>query len=257
MMTAHTADIQLEQDKVIDEFSHFEDWSDRYEYLIDLGKALPPLDAQYHTDLHLVKGCQSKVWLHAELKDGLLLLAADSDTIITKGIVALLIRVLSGHPPDEVERIELTFIDEIGLSSHLSPTRSNGLTSMIRLIRSYAKRFAEEMKLELNPPTSDTKEDKLEAIKNKIKEVYDPEIPVDIWELGLIYTLDIDEKGKVFVTMTLTSPACPVAGSLPLEVQERLLQLPFVTDVELALVWDPSWNKERMSDEARMALDMF
>ncbi|MBP6679921.1 MAG: DUF59 domain-containing protein [Saprospiraceae bacterium] len=91
----------------------------------------------------------------------------------------------------------------------------------------------------------------------QIKEVYDPEIPVDIWELGLIYTLGIDEHGKVQITMTLTSPACPVAGSLPLEVQEKLMQLPFVTDVELTLVWNPAWSKDRMSDEAKMALDMF
>jgi FeS assembly SUF system protein len=90
-----------------------------------------------------------------------------------------------------------------------------------------------------------------------IKEIYDPEIPVDIWELGLIYSLDIDDQGKVFVTMTLTSPACPVAESLPMEVQEKLLALPFVTDVELTLVWNPAWSKERMSDVARMALDMF
>jgi len=91
----------------------------------------------------------------------------------------------------------------------------------------------------------------------RIKEVYDPEIPVDIWELGLIYSLDIDEQGKVKVTMTLTSPACPVAGSLPLEVQEKLLSLDFVTDVDLKLVWDPAWNKSKMSDEAKMALDMY
>ena len=96
-----------------------------------------------------------------------------------------------------------------------------------------------------------------EAIVKKLKTIYDPEIPVDIYELGLIYMLDIDQHGKVNVTMTLTSPACPVAGSLPLEVQEKLLSLPFVTDVELVLVWDPPWNKERMSDVARMALDMF
>jgi FeS assembly SUF system protein len=100
-------------------------------------------------------------------------------------------------------------------------------------------------------------EEKLHAMTSKIKEVYDPEIPVDIWELGLIYALDINAEGKVDITMTLTSPACPVAGSLPLEVQEKLLSLDFVTDVELRLVWDPAWKKERMSDEARMAFDMY
>jgi len=102
-----------------------------------------------------------------------------------------------------------------------------------------------------------SREKQQELMISKIKEVYDPEIPVDIWELGLIYSLDIDQSGKVDITMTLTSPACPVAGSLPLEVQEKLLSLDFVTDVELKLVWDPAWNKSRMSDEAKMALDMF
>ena len=91
----------------------------------------------------------------------------------------------------------------------------------------------------------------------EVKKVYDPEIPVDIWELGLIYKLELEDEGKVNVLMTLTSPACPVAGSLPLEVQERLLSLDFVKDVDLKLVWEPPWNKERMSDEAKLALDMF
>ena len=96
-----------------------------------------------------------------------------------------------------------------------------------------------------------------DQIVSALKTVYDPEIPVDIWELGLIYGLEINDGGQVKVVMTLTSPACPVAGSLPLEVQERLMALDFVTDVDLQLVWDPAWSKEKMSDEARMALDMF
>lgn len=245
--------MKTEQEKIIDEFAQFDDWSDRYEYLIDLGKALPPLDGIYKTDAHLVKGCQSRVWLHAELKDGRMHIYADSDTVITKGIIALLIRVLSGKTPSEVLESDMSFLDTIGLRGHLSPTRSNGLTSMIRHITSYAEHL---IPVAPDPPAMSLSEKK-EAMVQKIKEVYDPEIPVDIWELGLIYSLDIDETGKVLITMTLTSPACPVAGSLPIEVQERLLELPFVTDVELKLVWDPAWNKDRMSDEARMALDMF
>ncbi|MEO6130411.1 MAG: iron-sulfur cluster assembly protein [Saprospiraceae bacterium] len=101
------------------------------------------------------------------------------------------------------------------------------------------------------------KDEQKEKIIEQIKQVFDPEIPVDIWELGLIYELDIDDHGKVNITMTLTSPACPVAGSLPLEVQEKALSLDFVKDVELKLVWEPAWNKTKMSDEAKMALDMF
>lgn len=243
--------IKEEQEKIMEEFAQFTDWTDKYEYLIDLGKALPPLDTKYKTDFHLVKGCQSRVWLHADHHDGKVFLYADSDTVITKGIIALLIRVLSEQPAEAIEQADLYFIDAIGLKSHLSPTRSNGLMSMVSHIRSYARQLAD--------PTEDKSEttSPREQMISSIKEIYDPEIPVDIWELGLIYTLDIDEDGKVKVTMTLTSPACPVAGSLPLEVQERLLKLPFVNDVELALVWDPAWNKDRMSDEAKMALDMF
>ena len=252
MQTAHSS-IELEQEKVIEEFSQFTDWSDKYEYLIDLGKALPALDEKYKTEFHLVKGCQSKVWLHAYVKENKLYLVADSDTVITKGIIALLIRVLNGQDILDIEKADLTFIEAIGLKSHLSPTRSNGLISMIQHIKSYARNLAGTSQSEI--PSDPASQQAL--MIRQIKEVYDPEIPVDIWELGLIYTLGIDEHGKVQITMTLTSPACPVAGSLPLEVQEKLMQLPFVTDVELTLVWNPAWSKDRMSDEAKMALDMF
>ena len=252
MHTAHSS-IELEQEKVIEEFSQFTDWSDKYEYLIDLGKALPALDEKYKTEFHLVKGCQSKVWLHAFVKENKLYLVADSDTVITKGIIALLIRVLNGQDILDIEKADLTFIEAIGLKSHLSPTRSNGLISMIQHIKSYARNLSITSQPEI--PSDPASQQAL--MIRQIKEVYDPEIPVDIWELGLIYTLGIDEHGKVQITMTLTSPACPVAGSLPLEVQEKLMQLPFVTDVELTLVWTPAWSKDRMSDEAKMALDMF
>ncbi len=253
MMQTQASDIMSEQEKVIEEFSQLTDWSDKYEYLIDMGKALPPIDEKYKTDPHLVKGCQSKVWLHAAVKDNRLFLGADSDTIITKGIIALLLRVLSGQKLVDIDRADLFFIEAIGLKSHLSPTRSNGLKSMIQHIKSYARHLPSEP---MDMAGSD-KENQRDLMIQQIKQIYDPEIPVDIWELGLIYSLDLDDQGKVKVTMTLTSPACPVAGSLPLEVQERLLQLDFVKDVELELVWTPPWNKDRMSDEARMALDMF
>jgi cysteine desulfuration protein SufE len=253
-MNAGVSSIISEQDQIIEDFSQFSDWSDKYEYLIDLGKALPPLDDAFKTDAYLVKGCQSKVWLQAEVQHDRLMLNADSDTVITKGIIALLIRVLSGQRLREIENADLYFIDKIGLKSHLSPTRSNGLISMIQHIKSYAKHLPQETS---HVATDLNEAAQMELMIDKIKEVYDPEIPVDIYELGLIYSLAIDSLGKVNVTMTLTSPACPVAGSLPLEVQEKLLSLPFVTDVELTLVWDPPWNKERMSDVARMVLDMF
>ena len=127
--------IEETENGIIDEFSIFEDWMGKYEYLIDLGKSLPVIDEAYKTEERIIKGCQSRVWLHSELKDGKVFFTADSDAIITKGLVALMIRVLSGHTPDEIIAAKLDFIDTIGLTKHLSPTRSNGLLSMIRQMK--------------------------------------------------------------------------------------------------------------------------
>jgi cysteine desulfuration protein SufE len=128
--------IQETEQEIIDEFSLFgEDWEMKYEHLIDIGKSLPLIDAQYKTDDRLIKGCQSKVWLHSELKDGRLYFRGDSDAIITKGMVGLMVRVLSGHTPAEIMSAKLAFIDQIGLKDHLSPTRANGLLSMIKQMK--------------------------------------------------------------------------------------------------------------------------
>lgn len=126
------------QDEVIEEFSDFTDWMDKYQLLIDLGNDQPPLDAKYKTESNLIEGCQSRVWLQADYVDGKISLSAESDALIVKGIIALLIRVLSGHTPDEILSTELYFIDRIGLKDHLSPTRSNGLLAMVKQIRMYA-----------------------------------------------------------------------------------------------------------------------
>lgn len=126
------------QDDIIDEFAMFDDWMQRYEYMIELGKSLPLIDEQYKTDDNLIKGCQSKVWVHAELKDDKINFTADSDAIITKGIVAILIRVFSNQPPKDIIEASTGFIDDIGLKEHLSPTRANGLVSMIKQIKMYA-----------------------------------------------------------------------------------------------------------------------
>jgi len=125
-------------EEIINEFSSFDDWMDKYNYLIDMGKSLPVLDEKHKIDSNLITGCQSRVWLHSEYKDGLILFTADSDAVITKGIVSLLLRVFSGHTPDEIIRAETEFLDVIGLKDHLSPTRSNGLISMIKQIKLYA-----------------------------------------------------------------------------------------------------------------------
>lgn len=129
------------QDEVIEEFSDFTDWMDKYQLLIDLGNEQQPLDERYKVESNLIDGCQSRVWLQADYHDGVIDFSAESDALIVKGIIALLIRVLSGHTPDEIIDADLYFIEKIGLREHLSPTRSNGLLAMIKQMRMYALAF--------------------------------------------------------------------------------------------------------------------
>jgi cysteine desulfuration protein SufE len=126
------------QEEIIDEFSMFDDWMQRYEYIIDLGKSLPIINDTFKTDDNLIKGCQSKVWLHSEVENNTVKYTADSDAILTKGIVALLLRVFSDQHPKDIIEADTSFIDEIGLKEHLSPTRANGLVSMVKQIKMYA-----------------------------------------------------------------------------------------------------------------------
>lgn len=132
------ASIEEVQNDIVDEFAMFEDWMQRYEYMIELGKDLPLIDEQYKTEDNLIKGCQSRVWVNAQLKDDQVFFTADSDAIITKGIIAILVRAWSGQKPDAIVQADTNFIDEIGLKEHLSPTRANGLVSMIKQLKSYA-----------------------------------------------------------------------------------------------------------------------
>ncbi|EGQ13687.1 SufE family protein [Prevotella nigrescens] len=129
------------QDEIIEEFAEFTEWMDKYQILIDLGNDLNALDPAYKNDQNLIDGCQSRVWLQCDIKDGKLVFTADSDALITKGIIALLIRVVSGHTPKEILDTDLYFIERIGLHQHLSPTRSNGLLSMVKKIKAYALAF--------------------------------------------------------------------------------------------------------------------
>jgi cysteine desulfuration protein SufE len=133
--------IEQKQQDIIEQFSDMDDWMDRYGYIIELGSALPAIDEKYRTPNHIIEGCQSRVWLNAELEDGKVVYTADSDAIIVKGIISLLIDVLSGQTPDDILNADLHFIPEIGLSEHLSPTRSNGLTAMVKQMRLYALAF--------------------------------------------------------------------------------------------------------------------
>lgn len=126
------------QQEIIDEFSMFDDWMQRYEYIIELGKNLPLIDEKYQVEENLIKGCQSQVWLHAEDKNNAMVFTANSDAILTKGIIAILVRVFSGQKAEEILEADTGFIDEIGLKEHLSPTRANGLVSMVKQIKMYA-----------------------------------------------------------------------------------------------------------------------
>lgn len=130
------------QDEIIDEFSMFDEWDERYQYVIDLGKSLPLIEEEYKTEDNIIKGCQSKVWLHAEENGDNVVFTADSDAILTKGLIAIMIRVFSNQKPEDILQADTAFIDEIGLKEHLSPTRANGLVSMIKQIKMYALAFA-------------------------------------------------------------------------------------------------------------------
>ena len=139
--------IQQTEQEIIDEFSELDDWMDRYALIIDLGNALPPIDEQYRTPQHLIEGCQSRVWLNADYNDGKITYTADSDAIIVKGIISLLLKALSNHTPQEIIDAPLDFIARIGLAEHLSPTRSNGLLAMVKQMKLYAIAFKEKEKL--------------------------------------------------------------------------------------------------------------
>ncbi len=133
------------QDAIVEEFSLFDEWLDKYDYLIELSRELPPIDPAHRTDQYVIKGCQSRVWVDAELREGRVYYTADSDAIITKGIIALLIRVLNGHPPQAILDADLYFIDRIGLRENLSPTRANGLLSMIKQMKLFALAYQSKM----------------------------------------------------------------------------------------------------------------
>ncbi len=138
--------IQEIQNDLIDEFSMFDDWMERYEYMIELGKSLPLIDEELKTENKLIKGCQSRVWLNAEIKDDKVVFTADSDAVITKGIIAILIRAFSNQKPEDIIEADTKFIDEIGLKEHLSPTRANGLVSMVKQLKLYAVAYQAQLK---------------------------------------------------------------------------------------------------------------
>ncbi len=145
-LMSNNATLADRQEAIVEEFSAFDDWMGRYEYLIELGKSLPPLDEKYKTEENKIHGCQSQVWVHARYEDGRVFFDADSDALITKGLAALLVRVLSGLTPHEIATAELSFINRIGLREHLSPTRKNGLNGMILQMKRFALEHSQAVK---------------------------------------------------------------------------------------------------------------
>ena len=242
---------------IIEDFSMYDEWLDKYEYLIELGKNLEPYPEENKTEDKLIKGCQSRVWLDSKIEEGRIYFSADSDTIITKGIISLLISVYSGRTPKEIAGDDFGFINEIGLRENLSPTRANGLVSMIERIKELA-----------NSNLSSDNDDVLTAEDAKalaplydnvvlaLKQVYDPEIPVNIYDLGLIYELIINKKHEAYIKMTFTAPTCPMADEVLAEVKKSVADVPGITACEVELTFDPPWDQSMLSDEARIDLGL-
>ena len=247
--------IQEIQADIVEEFAVLTDWMDKYEYLIELGKSMPLIGEKDKTEENLIRGCQSRVWLSCRSEGGRLHFAADSDAIITKGIISLLLRVYDGQTPDDILAADESFIEQIGLKENLSPTRANGLVSMIQTIKGYAAAF--KAAAEQQPAAAAASGDDLEAnIVAALRNVYDPEIPVNVYDLGLIYEVKTGADGQVAVKMTLTAPNCPIADEVVAQVQEAVADVPGVTGVDVELVFEPEWNTDMMSEEAKLELGM-
>lgn len=240
---------------VIEDFSMYDEWLDKYEYLIELGKNLEPYPEENKTDDKLIKGCQSRVWLDSKLEDGKVFFKADSDAIITKGIISLLISVYSGRTPEEISGDDFGFIGEIGLKENLSPTRANGLVSMIEKIKDLA---TESISKDDVLTAEDAKElaPLYDNVVMALKQVYDPEIPVNIYDLGLIYELIINKKHEAFIKMTFTAPTCPMADEVLAEVKANVADVPGITACEVELTFEPPWDQSMLSDEARLELGL-
>ncbi|MBR4802027.1 MAG: SufE family protein [Bacteroidales bacterium] len=248
---------EIEQ-QIIEEFSIFDNWMDKYQYIIDLGKSMPVIAEEKKKDENLIKGCQSRVWLDCSQKEGKLYFSADSDAIITKGIISLLIRVYDGHTPQEIIDSEIDFIDAIGLRQNLSPTRANGLVSMLKQIKLYALAFKEkeEQKMAAEKDEKYSVEEVQKNVIRALKQVFDPEIPVNVYDLGLIYEVKVGEDRNVFIRMTMTSPTCPMADDVVNDVNSAVSDAPGVKGVQIELTFEPEWDESRMSDEARLELGL-
>ena len=247
---------------VIDDFSMYDEWLDKYEYLIELGKNLEEYPEESKTEDKLIKGCQSRVWLDSKVEDGKIWFKADSDAIITKGIISLLISVYSGRDPKEIAEDDFGFISQIGLKENLSPTRANGLVSMIARIKELASEMVKVEDTKSNGQEVLTAEDAAELaplydnVVLAIKQVYDPEIPVNVYDLGLIYELVINKKHEAYIKMTFTAPTCPMADEVLAEVKKSVADVPGIMGCEVELTFEPPWDQSMLSDEARVELGL-
>ena len=242
---------------VIEDFSMYDEWLDKYEYLIELGKNLESYPEEKKTDDKLIKGCQSRVWLDWKIDDGKISFIADSDAIITKGIISLLISVYSGRTPEDIAGDDFGFISEIGLKENLSPTRANGLVSMIERIKEIAKENIKPAESEVLT-AEDAKQlaPLYDNVILAIKQVYDPEIPVNVYDLGLIYELVINKRHEAYIKMTFTAPTCPMADEVLAEVKKSVSDVPGITGCEVELTFEPPWDQSMLSDEARVELGL-
>ena len=274
--------LEEKKQEVIEDFSVYDEWLDKYEYLIELGKTLEAYPEEEKTEDKLIKGCQSRVWLDYELKDGKLYFRADSDAIITKGIISLLLSVYSGRTPAEIAADDFDFVEKIGLKENLSPTRANGLVSMIDTIKWIANDAAAKEQMagqaghdentqaghDENTQAGHDEKGVLSAedvaalqplyadVILALKQVYDPEIPVNIYDLGLIYELNIDKDRKVSIVMTFTAPNCPMADEVMHEVEDSVKRVPGVTGCSIELTFEPVWDRSMLSEEARVDLGL-
>ena len=223
---------------VIEDFSMYDEWLDKYEYLIELGKNLEPYPEEEKTEEKLIKGCQSRVWLDSRIEGGKLFFKADSDAIITKGIISLLIGVYSGRDPKEIAEDDFGFIAEIGLKENLSPTRANGLVSMIERIKELAK----------SAIVTDTQDVLTAEDAKELAPLYD--------NVVLALKLVINKKHEAFIKMTFTAPTCPMADEVLSEVKKNVADVPGITACEVELTFDPPWDQSMLSEEARVDLGL-
>jgi len=268
------------------DFAMLPTWEDRYQYIIDLGKALPALPEDDRKDENLVRGCQSRVWLVPSIVDGKIRLRADSDAIIVRGLVALVLKVYDNRTPEDILSSPVSEFDRLGLLQHLSPNRANGLASMVSNIARVAEvaraaavhRTASATTSDGSSSTETTSSTTVaatttestnsssdahhplptrDAIIDALKTVYDPEIPIDIYDLGLIYEVRVSTDGTVHILMTLTTPNCPSAQQLPSDVEQAARSVPGVIDVTVEITFDPPWDKTMMSESALFQIGLF